>query len=228
MMFISTCFFASHLSLAMSLHIFVVCIVFMAISLRFGEGLLSLSYCELWSASRLVLLAFEVLLVVLAHKSSSLAWVLCCFVWVWCFIAQVLWVHLCDFSVAAMFMFMVISVAFMFFLHYNYSYIVNVFALQLFLHRESSIAWILSLFFVIFIGGSHVCVFCVVCKCLVLWLIMRIFTRSARIRTFVFYFMFLFVLISIFFFLSFFAKFGMLYVHCVHMFCVVTTMSRFL
>jgi hypothetical protein len=44
------------------------------------------------------------------------------------------------------------------------------------------------------------------------------FMHSARIRTFVFYFMFLFVLILICFCFSFFAEFGMLYVHCAHMF----------
>jgi len=43
------------------------------------------------------------------------------FCWVWCFIAWVLWVHLCDFSAIAMFLFMAISMAFMFSLHYSYS-----------------------------------------------------------------------------------------------------------
>jgi hypothetical protein len=49
-----------------------------------------------------------------------------------------LWVHLRDFSVAVVFMFMVMSMASMFFLHYNYSYIIDVFALQLFLHHDFS------------------------------------------------------------------------------------------
>jgi len=83
-MVISTCLFVSYLSFLASLHI-----VFMAISLRFGKGLLSLSCCELWSASRPILMAFQVLLGVLAHGSSLLVWVLCCFVWVWCFTAHV-------------------------------------------------------------------------------------------------------------------------------------------
>jgi hypothetical protein len=76
----------------------------------------------------------------------------------------VLWVHLCDFNVMVVFMFMVISMAFMFFLHYNYSYIMDVFALQLFLHHDFLVQWILLVFCVIFIGGYNVCVFCVVCK----------------------------------------------------------------
>jgi hypothetical protein len=88
-MVISTCLFVSHLSFLVSLHIVVVCIVFMAISLRFAKGLLLLSFFELWSASRPILMAFQVLLGVLVHGSSLLAWVLCCFVWLWCFIAHV-------------------------------------------------------------------------------------------------------------------------------------------
>jgi hypothetical protein len=173
-------------------------------------------------------LAFEVLLVVLAHRSSSLAWVLCCFVWVWCFIAQVLWVHLCDFSVAVVFMFMVISMAFMFFftlqllLHCRCFCIVAIFASRFF-YGMDPFAFLCNIY------GWFSCL-CVLCCLQVFGSMINYanFMRSARIRTFVFYFMFLFVLILISLFLSFFAEFRMLYVHCVHMFCVVTTMSKFL
>ncbi len=43
----STCLYVSHLCLVVSLHVVVVCVIFMAISLWFGEGLLSLICCEL-------------------------------------------------------------------------------------------------------------------------------------------------------------------------------------
>ncbi len=46
-MLITTCLFMLHLSFTMSLHIVVVCVVFMAISLQFGKGLLVLICCEL-------------------------------------------------------------------------------------------------------------------------------------------------------------------------------------
>jgi hypothetical protein len=55
-MLITTCLFMLHLSFTMSLHIVVVCVVFMAISLQFGKGLLVLICCELWSTSRPILL----------------------------------------------------------------------------------------------------------------------------------------------------------------------------
>jgi hypothetical protein len=42
----STCLYVLHLCLVVSLHIVVVCVIFMAISLWFGEGLLSLICCE--------------------------------------------------------------------------------------------------------------------------------------------------------------------------------------
>ncbi len=43
----STCLYVSHLCLVVSLHIVGVCVIFMAIFLWFGEGLLSLICCEL-------------------------------------------------------------------------------------------------------------------------------------------------------------------------------------
>ncbi len=55
-----------------------------------------------------------------------------------------LWVHLCNFSVVIVFMFMVIFMAFVFFLHYSCSCIVDVPTLRILLHRDSSVAWILS------------------------------------------------------------------------------------
>jgi hypothetical protein len=81
----------------------------------------------------------------------------------------VLWVQLCNFSVAIVSLFMVISMAFVFFLHYSCSCIVDVPTLQqMLLHHDSSATWIFIFFCVIFLGGSNVCVFCVVCKFLVL------------------------------------------------------------
>jgi hypothetical protein len=128
------------------------------------------------------------------------------FCWMWCFIAKVLWVHLCNFSVAIVFLFMVISMAFVFSLHYSCSCIVDVLTLRLLLHHNSFVAWIFSFLCVIFQGGSNVCVFCVVYRFLVLrssmW-ILHIFYVDfmcfIKIQTFVFYFMFLFSIFACWF-----------------------------
>ncbi len=53
----STCLFMSHMCLVVSLHIVVVCVVFMVISLWFGKGLLLLMCYELSSALGPILLA---------------------------------------------------------------------------------------------------------------------------------------------------------------------------
>ncbi len=53
----STSLFVSHMCLVVSLHIVVVCVVFMAISLQFEESLLLLMCCELSSTLGYVLLA---------------------------------------------------------------------------------------------------------------------------------------------------------------------------
>jgi len=53
----SSCLSMSHMCLVVSLHIVLVCVVFMAIFLWFGKGLLSLMCCELSSALGPILLA---------------------------------------------------------------------------------------------------------------------------------------------------------------------------
>jgi hypothetical protein len=89
--------------------------------------------------------------------------------------------------------------------------------------------------FFLFLGVFNVCVFCVVCRFLVLQSSMWIlhifyvdFMCFIRIQTFVFYFTFLFsIFVCWFNLLLFFFKLGILYVHCVCVY-VVAMMSGFL
>jgi hypothetical protein len=79
------CFYVTFVSYYIIAHCYCVCIVFVIISLRwFGEVLLSLFCCELWSASNMffyiISLRIKTLLMVLACGLLSLARVLCCFV----------------------------------------------------------------------------------------------------------------------------------------------------
>ncbi len=131
-----------------------------------------------------------------------------------------LWVHLCNFSVAIVFLFMVISMAFVFFLHYSCSCIVDVPTLRLLLHHNSSAAWILSFLCVIFLGGSNVCVFCVVYTIIYVdstHILCGFHVFYKNLDFFLFYFMFLFSIFACWFnlLLFFFLEFGILYVHCV-------------
>jgi hypothetical protein len=76
--------------------------------------------------------------VVLARKLLSLVRVLCCFVWVWCFIMQVLCVHFCNFNVVVMFLFFGDLHGFYVFstlqllLHYRCFYIATILTFQFF------------------------------------------------------------------------------------------------
>jgi len=115
---------------------------------------------------------------------------------------------------------MVISMAFVFFLHYSCSCIVDVPTLRLLLHHNSSIAWILSFLCVIFLGGSNVCVFCVVYTIIYvdsthILCGFHVFYKNLDFFCFISCFYFQFLRVGLIYFCFFFLEFGILYVHCV-------------
>lgn len=110
------------LCLVVSLHIVVVCYFY---GYFFAVWRMFVVIDLLWALKRFGTYSFGIVsqhIEALATGGSCL-WIVIInmnfvlFCWVWCFIAQMLWVHLCDFNATTMFLFMAIFIALVFSLH---------------------------------------------------------------------------------------------------------------